>query len=119
MYVYPFIFSAFFPSSMPSQKLLAFRVPLIYIYENKLIEQDQSNLLTSLSAIQAHHRPRCKIFCKCTPFYFLIVSLIIYVFDNILKLRNHFINSSDSIAKDNCHSNYLTPFSALYGHLVP
>ena len=71
MYVYPFIFPRIFSSSsMPSQKLLAFRVPLIYIYEYKLIEQSQRNLLTPLSAIQAHHRPRYKIFCKYTPFYF-------------------------------------------------
>ena len=86
----PLFFPHFSPSSMPSQKLLAFRVPLIYTYEYKLIEQSQSNLLTPLSAIQVHHRLRYKIFfCKYmyTPFYFPHFSLNIYDFNNILKLE--------------------------------
>ena len=55
------------------------------LYEYKLIQQSQSNLLTPLSAIQAHHRPRYKIFI------FFIFSLIIYVFINILKLEIIFL----------------------------
>ena len=54
---FSFIFYAF-----SDKKLLALRVTLIYIYEYKLIEQSKSNLLTPRSAIQAHQRPRYKIF---------------------------------------------------------